>query len=135
VTGAAPNETAAFTMHLGLAEALELRRALVGRFGGDPEPTDAGLLEAALVRPRSQHYRTLAEQAAALLHALATQRPFRGDNLRFAFALTVVFLRLNGHHVRVTQREAVHFMREQVCGRNADVARIARALERVLRAV
>lgn len=123
---------ARFATHLGLAEARELRRALCARFGGDPEPTDAGLLEAALVRPRSAHYRTLSEQAAALLHGLATQRPFRTDNLRFAFALTVVFLRLNQHGVRVAPREATHFMREHVCVRGADVPRIARALERVL---
>ena len=123
---------ARFATHLGIAEALELRRALCTRFGGDPEPTDPGLLEAALVRPRSRHYRTLSEQAAALLHGLATQRPFRGDNLRLAFALTAVFLRLNHHRMRVAPREAAHFMREHVCGRGADVPRIARALERVL---
>ena len=121
-----------FTAHLGLVEALELRRALCARFGGDAEPLDLGLLEAALARPRSASYRTLSEQAAALLHGLATQRPFRGDNLRFAFALTVVFLRLNHHRVRVAPREALHFMREHVCARGADVPRIARALERVL---
>lgn len=124
-----------FATHLGLAEALELRRALCARFGGDAEPTDPGLLEAALLRPRSKHYRTLSEQAAALLHALATQRPFRTDNARFAFALAVVFLRLNHHRVRVAPREAAHFMREQVCARGADAPRIARALERVLVAV
>lgn len=123
---------AAFTTHVGLGEALELRRALCARFGGEPEPVDPGLLEAALARPRSTHYRTLAEQAAALLHGLATHGPFPGDNVRFAFALTLVFLRLNHHRVRVAPSEAVHFVREHVLGRRADVPRIARALERVL---
>ena len=123
---------ARFTTHLGLAEALELRRALGSRFGDEADPADPGLLEAAVARPRSAHYRTLSEQAAALLHGLSTQRPFRNGNLRFAFALTVVFLRLNHHRLRVLPREAVHFMREHVCARGADVPRIARALERVL---
>jgi death-on-curing protein len=128
-------ERARFTTHLGLDEALALRRALCARFGGDPEPLDPGLLEAALIRPRSRHYRALSEQAAALLHGLATQRPFRADNVRFAFALALAFLRLNGHRVRVAPDAAVHFVREHVLARGAEVPRIARALERVMEAL
>lgn len=124
--------TVPFTRFVGLAEALELQELLCRRFGGQPGAVDPGLLEGALARCRSTHYRTLAEQGAALLHGLAGERAMRSANDRFAFALCVIFLRLNGHRLGVAPAAATHFLREHVLGRDAAVPHIARALERTL---
>lgn len=62
---------------------------------------DFGLVASAAARPATvafgvAPYPTLLEKAAALLHSLATSRPFTDGNKRVAFAATDVFLKLNG---------------------------------------
>lgn len=122
-----------FARYVGLAEAIELQALLCRRFGGDPGVLDPGLVEGALARCRSPHYRTLAEQAAAILHGLADGRAMRSANARFAFALAASFLRLNGYRLEVSPAAASHFLREHLLARHADVHRVAQALERTLR--
>jgi death-on-curing protein len=93
-----------------LDEALYLHEVLIQRFGGRSGVLDKGLLESALARPRSGYYRSLSEQAAALMQSLAMNHPFVDGNKRVAFALTAVFLRLNGMRLSVAAHEGVRFV-------------------------
>jgi death-on-curing protein len=63
------------TLHITLAEALELYGRLIHRFGGEPGVRDKGLLESALMRPRTGYCETLL-QAAALMQSLAPNQAF-----------------------------------------------------------
>jgi len=76
-----------------LEEAVHLHGRLLERFGGRPGVRDLGLLESALARPRSGYYRSLSEQAAALLQSLVLNHCFVDGNKRMAFALAMTFLR------------------------------------------
>ncbi|MEU8619206.1 type II toxin-antitoxin system death-on-curing family toxin [Streptomyces sp. NPDC048623] len=60
-----------------------------------------GLLESAVHRPRARMYgesayRDLYEQAAVLLHALASNHPFVDGNKRAAWLSAATFLAVNG---------------------------------------
>lgn len=119
----------ASTVFVTLEEALYLHATLIHRFGGDGGLRDAGLLESALARPRSGYYRSLSEQAAALLHSLARNHAFVDGNKRVAFATTAVFLRLNGFRLVCTPDEAERFLIDKVIAGAAAVTQIARTLE------
>ena len=93
-----------------LEEALYLHDILLQKFGGASGVLDKGLLSSALARPRSGYYRSLSEQAAALMQSLAMNHPFVDGNKRVAFALTAVFLRINGLLLKVDAKEGVYFI-------------------------
>ena len=62
---------------------------------------DPGLLESALYRPATfvfgvEAYPAVPEKAAALLHSVVTNHPWIDGNKRMGWAITEVFLRLNG---------------------------------------
>ncbi|MGW8765565.1 type II toxin-antitoxin system death-on-curing family toxin [Streptomyces sp. NPDC055815] len=85
---------------LTVAEAADVARTA---FTGDgvPELRAPGLLESAVHRPRARMYGESAygdvyEQAAALLHAVATNHPFVDGNKRAAWLSAAVFLAVNG---------------------------------------
>lgn len=113
-----------------LEEALHLHSRLIGRFGGAPAVRDLGLLESALARPRSGYYRSLSEQAAALLQSLALNHCFADGNKRMAFALAATFLRMNGTVLRVDAEEGERFLVGEVIVGKADLAVITSWLER-----
>jgi death-on-curing protein len=98
------------TIYPTLEEALYLHDILLQKFGGATGVLDKGLLESALARPRSGYYRTQSEQAAALMQSLAMNPPCVDGNKRVAFALTAVFLRLNGLSLKVDSKSGVHFV-------------------------
>jgi len=98
------------TIYPTLEEALYLHDILLQRFGGASGILDKGMLASALARPRSGYYRSLSEQAAALMQSLAMNHPFVDGNKRVAFALTAVFLRLNGLSLKVDAKEGVYFI-------------------------
>lgn len=112
-----------------LEEALHLHRRLLERFGGLPGARDPGLLESALARPRSGYYESLSAQAAALMQSLARNHAFVDGNKRMAFAMTAVFLRLNGYLLKVTADEAEAFLVEQVIRDHAELDVIIGRLE------
>ncbi|WP_329117947.1 type II toxin-antitoxin system death-on-curing family toxin [Streptomyces sp. NBC_01465] len=87
------------TRHLTVAEVTGLASAAFG--GQPPELRAPGLLESAVHRPRARMFGTEAysdtyEQAAALLHAIATNHPFVDGNKRTAWLAAATFLALNG---------------------------------------
>ena len=98
------------TIYPTLEEALYLHDILLEKFGGATGVLDKGLLESALARPRSGYYRTLSEQAAALMQSLAMNHPFVDGNKRVAFAVTAVFLRMNGLSLKVDAKSGAHFV-------------------------
>jgi len=122
----------AHTLFPTSAECRGLQAALCERFGGDTAETDPGLLESLLVRPRSPHYGTLAQQAAALLSGFARQPVFESHPERFAMALTACFLHAHGYRLDVEPAAARHFLTEHVVGRQASVRRIAERIERAM---
>ncbi len=108
-----------------LEEALHLHRMLIERFGGQHGVRDLGLIESALARPQSGYYDTLATQAAALLQSFTMNHGFVDGNQRIAFAITAVFLRLNGYRIVASADNAEAFLIDQVIKDKADVEQIA----------
>jgi death on curing protein len=94
------------TEYLSLEDLLDLVNAL----GAGPV-RDLGLLDSACHRPHSgffgrEAYPTLAAKAAALMHSLAWNHALVDGNKRLALLATVVFLRINGHTLDLTDDEA-----------------------------
>ena len=98
------------TVFLTVDEVLAIHDRLLEAFGGAAGIRDAGLLESALFRPRTGHYRDLSEMAAALFESLLMNHPFVDGNKRVAFFATDVFLRVNGWKFRVEAEEAHRFL-------------------------
>ncbi len=117
------------TKYPTIHEALYLHAQLLERFGGSPGILDLGLLDSALGRPRSGYYATLSEQAAALLHSLAKNHPFVDGNKRVAFALTAVFLLMNGYRLVAKPDDAETFMLKVAASEINDVPSIAAWVE------
>ena len=112
-----------------LEEALYLHRLLIDKFGGQHGVRDLGLLESALLRPKSGYYETLSLQAAALFHSLLLNHCFLDGNKRIAFALTATFLRLNGYAVKVMVQETEDLIVKDIIERKASAHDIATWIE------
>ena len=83
---------------------------LVNTLGAGPV-RDLGLLDSACHRPQAgffgqEAYPTLSGKAAALMHSLACNHALVDGNKRLALLATVVFLRINGHRLDLTDDEA-----------------------------
>ena len=100
------NDDVSAVEYLTLEDVLGLVNAL------DAGPVrDLGLLDSACHRPQAglfgeEAYPTLAGKAAALMHSLACNRALVDGNKRLALLATVVFLRVNGHRLGLTDDEA-----------------------------
>jgi death on curing protein len=117
------------TQYPTLEECLKLHEVLLKRFGGQGGVRDMGLLDSALARPRSGYYESLSEQAAALLQSLALNHCFVDGNKRVAFALTAIFLRINGWSLIVNAEEGEVFLIVRIIQEKADLGEIAAWLE------
>jgi death on curing protein len=95
-----------------VAEATEFHKQLIDEFGGTHGLRDKGRLEAAILRPQTGYYGTLAEEAAALMESLANNHAFLDGNKRASFAVTDTFLRLNGFYLEVDPQKAYSFITE-----------------------
>jgi death-on-curing protein len=94
------------TEYLSLEDLLDLVNAL----GAGPV-RDLGLLDSAGHRPQAgilgqEAYPALAGKAAALMHSLAGNHALVDGNKRLALLATVVFLRINGYALDLTDDEA-----------------------------
>ena len=97
---------AAAVEYLSLEDLLGMVKAL----GAGPV-RDLGLLDSACHRPQAgffgqEAYPTLAGKAAALMHSLACNHALVDGNKRLALLATVVFLRINGYCLELTDDEA-----------------------------
>ncbi len=92
--------------YLSLEDVLGLAAAL-----GVGPVRDLGLLDSACHRPRSsflgqEAYPTVAAKAAALMHSLTCNHALIDGNKRLALLATVVFLRINGYRLALSDDEA-----------------------------
>ncbi len=71
------------------------------------------------MRPRSGYYQTLTDQAAALMQSLAQNHCFIDGNKRIAFAMTAIFLRMNGFRLVVDADNGELFLIEEVIQKKA----------------
>ncbi len=115
------------TEYLTLADLLDLVSAL----GAGPV-RDLGLLDSACHRPQAafygqEAYPTLTEKAAALMHSLCCNHALVDGNKRLALLGAVVFLRINGYCLDLTDDEAFRLTVSIAAG-NLDAAGIAKHL-------
>lgn len=118
------------TLYLTLNEVLELHRNLIDRFGGRGGVRDLGLLDSALMRPQSGYYSTLSLEAAALMQSLCQNHAFVDGNKRVAFAVTAIFLRMNGYRLRVDPDNGEEFLIKSVIAKRPSIEIIADWLEK-----
>jgi death on curing protein len=114
---------------------LEDLLGLVGALGAGPV-RDLGLLDSACHRPRSgllgqEAYPALAGKASALLHSLACNHALVDGNKRLALLGTVIFLRINGYYLDLTDDEAFDLILSVAAGQ-FDAAEIEKRLRLVL---
>jgi death-on-curing protein len=123
------------TRHLTVADVERIARIAFG--GRAPEVRDAGLFASAVHRPRArmlgtQAYADLYEQAAALLHALATNHPLVDGNKRTAWLATATFLGVNGVDLEVCDHNiAYDLVIDVASGAESDIPVIAGRLSRL----
>ena len=113
---------------------LEDLLGLVSALGAGPV-RDLGLLDSACHRPRSgllgqEAYPTLVGKASALLHSLACNHALVDGNKRLALLGTVVFLRINGYYLDLTDDEAFDLILSVAAGQ-LDAAEIEKRLRLV----
>jgi death-on-curing protein len=115
---------------LTLDDLLEVARRTVGP---EMRVRDLGLLSAALARVEARAlgrdvYATVEEQAAALLHSLATTTPLAHGNRLFAWVATAVYLARRGKPSTLSDAQAISLVTDVLTGRVETVARIAERL-------
>ncbi len=123
------------TLYPTLTEVLELHKILIERFGGARGIRDLGLLESALMRPQTGYYSTLSLEGAALLQSLCQNHAFVDGNKRVAFAVTAIFLRMNGFRLKVDADNGESFLIKNVIGKKASIEEIASWLEKHMKSV
>lgn len=99
--------------HLSAREVIAINIAVIQKYspGEHIGVKDSGLLESAILRPRSSAfsedaYPSLFEKAAALFESLGQNHPFQNANKRTAFAALVIFLQLNGYGFEMNHQAA-----------------------------
>ena len=98
------------TDYVTVVEALAIHADQIERYGGAAGVRDQGLLEAALRRPQTGYYADLIEEAAALWESLSQNHPFVDGNKRTAFAVTYVFLAINGARISASADETETYL-------------------------
>jgi death on curing protein len=117
------------TLYPTLPEVLFLHEKLIESFGGSGGIRDLGLLESALHRPQSGYYKSLSEEAAALMQSLAQNHAFVDGNKRIAFAVTAIFLSMNGYRLKVDADNGESFLIGEVIQKKVSVEVIAGWIE------
>jgi len=102
--------------YLSVQETIAINVAVIQKYspGEHIGVKDRGLLESAINRPQSSAfeedaYSTIFEKAGALFESLGQNHPFQNANKRTAFTAMVIFLKLNGYHFVMDQKEAEDF--------------------------
>ncbi len=89
------------TDYLTVAEIYRMQHRLIDLFGGLHGVRDQGAVEAAVFRPQTGCYNSIAEEATALMESLGNNHGFLDGNKRVAFTAADVFLRRNGFYIEV----------------------------------
>ena len=111
-------------IYLTIAEVLAIHKLQIEQYGGMDGLRDQGLLEAAVFRPQTGYYNSVAEEAAALMESLANNHPFLDGNKRVAFAAAHTFLIVNGLDLEVDSTSAFEFMMQSLSSGEFRFARI-----------
>lgn len=111
-----------------LESAAALQMQTVQWFGGEPGIRSHDELETLLTAVREQPYDNVIDAAATLLRALALSPCFLDANKRMALGLTLRVLNANGYEVRVSDRDALRFVVEQVQMKRVSVEVISATL-------
>ncbi|MBA9083824.1 death-on-curing protein [Fontibacillus solani] len=89
--------------YLSVEEVIAINIAMIQQYspGEQTGVKEAGLLESAILRPKSSAfgedaYPNVYEKSAALFESLGQNHPFHNANKRTAFTALVIFLRYNG---------------------------------------
>ena len=98
------------TRYLAMESIVIIHEQQIEKYGGSPGIRDAGLIEAALLRPQTGYYQDVLEEAAALWESLTMNHGFVDGNKRIGFAATYIFLRLNGYWLTASSQDATHFV-------------------------
>ena len=77
-------------------------------FGGRPGILDLGRIEAAVARPYSGYFRSIAAKAAALVESLAQRHGFVDGNKRTALFMMNLLLRRSGYFLRVSDEQRLN---------------------------
>jgi len=88
---------------------LSLHEQLLAAFGGSSGIRDPGLLDSAMARPESlfaYEQPNLFDLAAAYGFGIVKNHPFVDGNKRTGFAVTVLFLELNGYRFDAGEADA-----------------------------
>ncbi len=97
-------------IYLTLTDVYHIHEILITTHGGSKGVRDAGLIEAALLRPQTGYYSDLIEEAAALWESLAMNHGFVDGNKRIGFAVMEIFLDVNGMDINATQEATEKFI-------------------------
>ncbi len=103
-------------------EVLLIHADQIERYGGALGVRDNGLLESAIAQPQATFggqwlHPTLFEMASAYLFHLVENHPFLDGNKRVGTAAAIVFLKINGLNIQVTDEEMTNFVLEIAQGR------------------
>jgi death-on-curing protein len=96
--------------YITLQEALHVHEVLIEAYGGARGVRDMGLIESALLRPRTGYYADVIEEAAAMWESLSMNHGFVDGNKRVAFACTEIFLDLNEASLVATEADTIAFI-------------------------
>lgn len=97
---------------LSVEQVLAVHKMMIEKTGGSDGIRDAGLLESALNSPFQTFdgkdvYPSLFHKAAALCRGIISNHPFVDGNKRTGVHAMLIFLEINGAHLRYVQKDLV----------------------------
>ena len=101
--------------YVDVGEASLIHQVIIKRAGTKAGVRDFGLLHSAVERPRASFggedlYPGVFEKAAALMQSMTMNHPFTDGNKRTAWAVTHMFLWINGQNLKARNMEGADFM-------------------------
>jgi death on curing protein len=100
--------------YLTVDEIIYIHEELINEFGGSHGIRDRNSLEAAVIRPQDGYYKSIHNEAAALMESLAMNHSFIDGNKRISFFAADIFLRMNGYFISCESEEANQFFIENL---------------------
>lgn len=98
---------------LSVEEVIAVHADQVNRYGGSHGIRDLGLLESATFRAQTSFggqylYKTIFDKAAALGQSIILNHPFLDGNKRTGIVSIILFLKVNGYNLRVSQKDLIN---------------------------
>ncbi len=114
--------------YLSVSDVIYIQKILIDEFGGIHGIRDNKAIESAVLRPQSGYYKSLFEEAAALMESLAINHCFIDGNKRVSFFSADVFLRMNGYYIACDPDEANQFYVKNLSSGSFRIEKIKRWL-------